>query len=98
QQAKILSAWGGYFPADTEVCAPPGGCFLWNELPPHMDGMQQFDAAMESGVRIAPGPNCSATGGFRRYLRLNYGRPWTPAAERALETLGTLASRQRHGG
>ncbi|KVT18566.1 GntR family transcriptional regulator [Burkholderia sp. MSMB1078WGS] len=96
-QAQMLSAVRAYFPADTEVFAPRGGYFLWIELPPHMDAMHLFGDAMENGVSIAPGPIFSATGGFRRYLRLNYGRPWTPAVERALETLGTLASRQRHG-
>ncbi|WP_175873478.1 PLP-dependent aminotransferase family protein [Burkholderia sp. BCC0397] len=97
-QAQMLSAVRAYFPADTEVFAPRGGYFLWIELPPHMDAMHLFGDAMEHGVSIAPGPIFSATGGFRRYLRLNYGRPWTPAVERALETLGTLAARQRHGG
>jgi len=97
-QAQMLSAVRAYFPADTEVFAPRGGYFLWIELPPHMDAMHLFDDAMENGVSIAPGPIFSATGGFRRYLRLNYGRPWTPAVEHALETLGTLAARQRHGG
>ncbi|QRR16188.1 aminotransferase class I/II-fold pyridoxal phosphate-dependent enzyme [Burkholderia sp. MS389] len=96
-QAQMLSAVRAYFPADTEVFAPRGGYFLWIELPPHMDAMHLFDDAMENGVSIAPGPIFSTTGGFRRYLRLNYGRPWTPAVERALETLGTLAARQRHG-
>ncbi|KVH61688.1 GntR family transcriptional regulator [Burkholderia sp. MSMB1072] len=96
-QAQMLSAVRAYFPADTEVFAPRGGYFLWIELPPHLDAMHLFGDAMENGVSIAPGPIFSATGGFRRYLRLNYGRPWTPAVERALETLGTLASRQRHG-
>ncbi|MBR8236210.1 PLP-dependent aminotransferase family protein [Burkholderia sp. AU42008] len=97
-QAQMLSAVRAYFPTDTEVFAPRGGYFLWIELPPHMDAMHLFGEAMENGVSIAPGPIFSATGGFRRYLRLNYGRPWTPAVERALETLGTLAARQRHGG
>lgn len=97
-QAQMLSAVRAYFPTDTEVFAPRGGYFLWIELPPHTDAMHLFGEAMENGVSIAPGPIFSATGGFRRYLRLNYGRPWTPAVERALETLGTLAARQRHGG
>ena len=60
--------------------------------------MHLFGDAMESGVSIAPGPIFSATGGFRRYLRLNYGRPWTPAVEHAMETIGTLAARQRRDG
>ncbi|PXX31119.1 MULTISPECIES: PLP-dependent aminotransferase family protein [Burkholderia] len=97
-QAQMLAAVRAYFPDGTEVFAPRGGYFLWIELPPRVDAMHLFGDAMESGVSIAPGPIFSATGGFRRYLRLNYGRPWTPAVERAMETIGTLAARQRHDG
>ncbi|MCA8060927.1 PLP-dependent aminotransferase family protein [Burkholderia sp. AU38729] len=97
-QAQMLAAVRAYFPAGTEVFAPRGGYFLWIELPPRMDAMHLFGDAMESGVSIAPGPIFSATGGFRRFLRLNYGRPWTPAVEHAMETIGTLAARQRRDG
>ncbi|MPV67558.1 PLP-dependent aminotransferase family protein [Burkholderia sp. BE17] len=97
-QAQMLAAVRAYFPAGTEVFAPRGGYFLWIELPPRVDAMHLFGDAMESGVSIAPGPIFSATGGFRRYLRLNYGRPWTPAVELAMETIGTLAARQQHDG
>ncbi|KAG8150710.1 aminotransferase-like domain-containing protein [Burkholderia catarinensis] len=97
-QAQMVAAVQAYFPADTEVFAPHGGYFLWIELPPYVDAMHLFGDAMERGVSIAPGPIFSATGGFRRYLRLNYGRPWTPAVERAMETIGTLAARQRQDG
>ena len=93
----MLAAVRAYFPAGTEVFAR-GGYFLWIELPPRVDAMHLFGDAMESGVSIAPGPIFSATGGFRRYLRLNYGRPWTPAVEHAMETIGTLAARQRRDG
>ncbi len=97
-QAQMLAAVRAYFPAGTEVFAPHGGYFLWIELPPRVDAMHLFGDAMESGVSIAPGPIFSATGGFRRYLRLNYGRPWTPAVEHAMQTIGTLAARQRQDG
>jgi DNA-binding transcriptional MocR family regulator len=97
-QAQMLAAVRAYFPAGTEVFAPRGGYFLWIELPPRVDAMHLFGDAMESGVSIAPGPIFSVTGGFRRYLRLNYGRPWTPAVEHAMETIGTLAARQRRNG
>ncbi|GAU03425.1 PLP-dependent aminotransferase family protein [Burkholderia stabilis] len=97
-QAQMLAAVRAYFPADTEVFTPDGGYFLWIELPPRVDAMHLFGDAMENGVSIAPGPIFSATGGFRRYLRLNYGRPWTPAVERAMQTIGMLAARQRHDG
>ncbi|RBL65460.1 PLP-dependent aminotransferase family protein, partial [Pseudomonas sp. MWU13-2625] len=88
QQAQMLAAVCAYFPAGTEVFAPPGGYFLWVEQPPRVDAMHLFGDAMQSGVSIAPGPLFSATGGFRRYLRLNYGRPWTPAVEHAMQTIG----------
>ena len=97
-QAQMLAAVRTYFPDGTEVFAPPGGEFLLIELPPRVDAMHLFDDAMENGVSIAPGPIFSATGGFRRFLRLNYGRPWTPAVEHAMETIGTLAARQRQDG
>ncbi|WP_306716362.1 aminotransferase-like domain-containing protein [Burkholderia dolosa] len=94
-QAQMLAAVRAYFPPGTEVFAPRGGYFLWIELPPHVDAMHLFGDAMDNGVSIAPGPIFSATGAFRRYVRLNYGRPWTPAVEHAMRTIGTLAGRQR---
>ena len=94
-QAQMLAAVRAYFPADTEVYAPRGGYFLWIELPPHVDAMQLFGDAMENGVSLAPGPIFSMTGAFHRYVRLNYGRPWTPAVEDAMRTIGRLAGRQQ---
>ncbi|PCE32453.1 aminotransferase-like domain-containing protein [Burkholderia ubonensis] len=95
-QEQMLAAVRAYFPQGTEVFAPLGGYFLWLELPPRVDALRLFGAAMENGISIAPGPIFSATGGFRRYVRLNYGRPWTPAVENAMRTIGALAARQRH--
>jgi len=94
-QAQMLAAVRAYFPPDTQVYAPRGGYFLWIELPPHVDAMQLFGDAMENGVSLAPGPIFSVTGDFRRYVRLNYGRPWTPAVEDAMQTIGMLVGRQR---
>ncbi|RQR59675.1 PLP-dependent aminotransferase family protein [Burkholderia sp. Bp9125] len=95
-QAQMLAAVRAYFPQGTEVIAPRGGYFLWIELPPRVDALRLFGAAMENGISLAPGPIFSASGGFRRYVRLNYGRPWTPAVEHAMQTIGALATRQRH--
>ncbi|MDN7865638.1 PLP-dependent aminotransferase family protein [Burkholderia multivorans] len=95
-QAQMVAAVHAYFPQGTEVVAPGGGYFLWIELPKRVDALRLFGAALENGISIAPGPIFSATGGFRRYVRLNYGRPWTPAVENAMQTIGTLAARQRH--
>ncbi|MBN3787904.1 PLP-dependent aminotransferase family protein [Burkholderia sp. Ac-20353] len=97
-QAQMLAAVHAYFPQGTEVLAPDGGYFLWVELPPRVDALRLFGAALEHGISIAPGPIFSATGGFRRYVRLNYGRPWTSAVENAMRTIGALAARQKHAG
>lgn len=94
-QAQMLAAVRAYFPPGTDVFAPGGGYFMWIELPPHVDALQLFDDAMDHGVSLAPGPIFSSTGAFRRYVRLNYGRPWTPAVEHAMQTIGTLAEQQR---
>jgi len=94
-QAQMVAAIRAYFPEGTEVFAPRGGYFLWVELPPRVDALRLFAAAMENGISIAPGPMFSATGGFRRYIRLNYGRPWTSVVESAMRTIGELAALQR---
>jgi len=92
-QAQMLRAIRDYFPRGTSLVRPDGGYFLWVELPPHVDSVHLFEAAAAHGIAIAPGPIFSATGDFRRYIRLNYGHPWTPAIETAMRTLGALACR-----
>lgn len=92
-QAQMLRAIGDYFPRGTSLVRPEGGYFLWVELPPHVDSVHLFEVAAAHGIAIAPGPIFSATGAFRRYIRLNYGHPWTPAIESAMRTLGALARR-----
>ncbi len=45
-----------------------------------------------SGISVAPGPIFSPRREFRNCLRLNAGHPWTPELDRAIATLGQLAS------
>jgi DNA-binding transcriptional MocR family regulator len=92
-QAQMLRAIRDYFPPGTSVVKPDGGYFLWVELPPHVDAVHLFEVAVAHGIAIAPGPIFSAAGDLRRYIRLNYGHPWTPAVEGAIRTIGALACR-----
>ena len=92
-QAQMLHAIRDYFPRGTSLVRPDGGYFLWVELPAHVDSVHLFEAAAAHGIAIAPGPIFSAAGDLRRYIRLNYGHPWSPAIETALRTLGELACR-----
>jgi len=91
QQADMLSAIDRYFPAQSTATRPDGGYFTWVELPRHVDSLRLFEAALERGISVAPGPMFSASGEFRHHIRLNYGYPWSPEIERAMATLGELA-------
>ncbi|WP_431689384.1 GntR family transcriptional regulator MpaR [Hahella sp. NBU794] len=90
QQNQMLAAIDRYFPSQTRVTRPDGGYFLWLELPAAVDSLALFKLALEQGVSIAPGPIFSATRRFRNFIRLNYGHPWGPEFEQAMEVLGRL--------
>ena len=47
---------------------------------------------LAAGIRIAPGPMFSPTGGYRNFIRLNTGFPWRPSTERQIERLGQLVA------
>jgi DNA-binding transcriptional MocR family regulator len=91
QQADMLSAIDRYFPPQTAATLAAGGYFTWVELPHSVDALRLFEAALERGISLAPGPIFSANGEFRHHIRLNYGYPWSPEIERAMATLGELA-------
>jgi DNA-binding transcriptional MocR family regulator len=54
---------------------PPGGLSVWIELPPETSSSTLAVRALERGVRVAPGPRFSATGGFEQRLRLPFTHP-----------------------
>ena len=91
QQADMLSAIDRYFPPQTAATLAAGGYFTWVELPHSVDALRLFEAALERGISLAPGPIFSASGEFRHHIRLNYGYPWSPEIERTMATLGELA-------
>jgi DNA-binding transcriptional MocR family regulator len=75
------------------VVRPPGGFFLWVELPEGVEAVQLFEMAEANEIAIAPGAIFSCSREFRRHIRLNYGRPWTADVEKEMYTLGMLARR-----
>lgn len=79
------------FPAGTRVSNPAGGVVLWLELPRSVDGLELFHAALAERIGIAPGLIFSASGGYRNFVRLSAGVPFTADVEHALATLGRLA-------
>jgi DNA-binding transcriptional MocR family regulator len=94
QSEVFRHAIAGYFPEGTRITRPQGGHMLWVELPPRADAMKIYRAALEKHISILPGPIFSATGRFKNFIRINCGSGWSPAHERALQTLGRLSQRE----
>jgi DNA-binding transcriptional MocR family regulator len=92
QMVRTIDAVTRHFPDTTRMTAPRGGHVLWVQLPGGVDSMELYDAAVPHGIRIAPGPMFSASLGYRSFIRLNTGFPWSPATERKIETLGRLVA------
>lgn len=92
-QAQMVAAIAKYFPKGTSVVRPPGGFFLWVELPEGVETVQLFEMAQEHEIVIAPGAIFSSNLEFRRHIRLNYGRPWSPDVEKEICILGMLVRR-----
>jgi len=92
QMASVVDAVERFFPDATRLTRPQGGHVLWVQLPDGVDAMDLYDAAYDVGIRIAPGPMFSASGGYRNFIRLNTGFPWNETTERQIETLGRLVA------
>jgi DNA-binding transcriptional MocR family regulator len=89
---NLLRSLTAHFPPGTRVTRPGGGYFVWVELPPRVSALELHRRAMDAGISIAPGPIFSARQHCDNYIRLNYGHPWSPRLERAMETLGKMVS------
>ena len=90
QQEAALESLARHMPADVSIARPTGGYFLWLEMPLGKDAIEIHQLALEQGFSIAPGPIFSARRAFRHCLRLNYGHPWTSAADSAVRALGRI--------
>jgi DNA-binding transcriptional MocR family regulator len=94
QQIALATAVLSHFPFGTRATRPEGGYFMWVELPAGVNTLLLQRDACAVGISIAPGPMFSARASFKNCIRLNYGHPWTPAFEKAIVTLGRLATLQ----
>ena len=81
-----------YFPEGTQMSRPSGGFILWVSLPGRVNTQELHVRALQQGISIAPGLIFSNTEQFNHCIRLNCGTAWNREAERALMTLGMLAS------
>ncbi|GBG15475.1 GntR family transcriptional regulator [Novimethylophilus kurashikiensis] len=90
QQMQYLEAIQRYFPEGTRITRPEGGYFFWIKLPDDTDALALHRSALENGISVAPGPIFSAHRGFKNYLRLNYGHPYTQEVEAAIKKLALM--------
>ena len=93
QMERTIEAVERHFPASTRHTRPDGGHVLWIQLPGGVDALEIYEDAGRHGIRIAPGPMFSPSGGYRDFIRLNTGFPFSPAIERQIATLGDLVTR-----
>jgi DNA-binding transcriptional MocR family regulator len=95
-QARMVAAVAKYLPNGTSVVRPSGRFFLWVELSEGVETLQLFEMAQAHDIAIAPGAIFSTNLEFRRHIRFNHSRPWSPYVERELSNLGMFG--EAHNG
>lgn len=90
QMTEMIGAVTRYFPADTRFTSPGGGHVLWLQLPHGVNAMELYAKASTFGIRIAPGPMFSPSGGYQNFIRLNTGFPWSERSDEQVRVLGDL--------
>ncbi len=93
QVERMRAALVESFPEGIAMTRPQGGFLLWCQLPSQVDSLQLSTQARAAGISIAPGPLFAPDGGFRNFIRLNCGHPWSVELERSVGILGHLVKR-----
>ncbi|HEU4471433.1 MAG TPA: PLP-dependent aminotransferase family protein [Flavisolibacter sp.] len=83
-----------HFPADVRVSRPEGGFVLWVEMHPKVDGYRLYQEAMKHSISIVPGQIFSASGNYRNYIRIVYGKAYDDTIDYGLKTLGELVKKE----
>lgn len=91
QVERMREAVVASFPEGIGLSRPQGNFVLWCELPAQVDSIELWKQARRAGISLAPGPLFSPDGGYRNFIRLNCGYPWSPLLERSVAVLGHLA-------
>jgi len=93
QVDRVRQAIAKYFPDGTCISRPAGGYMLWVELPPQVNALKLYRAALAAHISTLPGSVFSATNRYDHYLRINCGHTWSESYDRALLTLGRLCEK-----
>ena len=96
----MLAALRDHFPESVRWTRPPGGFFVWVELPRRLDGDRVCEEALaEAHVAVVPGSAFAATAPApANHLRLSFASCTPDAIRTAVERLGRLLERRlAHG-
>ena len=61
-------------------------------MPAGTDALALHEQALRQKINVAPGPIFSAKGKYGNFIRINTANPFTDEIDRALLTVGRLAS------
>ena len=92
QRDYFLRLASEHLPKNIRLTHPQGGYVIWLELSKDIDSMKLYEDALSKKISIAPGPLFSASGQYKNFIRINYGKASKPELEKALIILGTLLS------
>jgi DNA-binding transcriptional MocR family regulator len=90
QVAEVRAAIAGAFPSGTTVTRPQGGYVVWVELPPKVDALALYEAAVRKGISVAPGTLFTTSDRFRSCIRVS-AASWSERIREALRTVGEIA-------
>ena len=79
-----------HFPEGTRATQPAGGFVLWVELPPQVDSLALFRAALANGIVIMPGQVYTEGPRYRHCLRLSCCQEIDDRFTEAIRILGEL--------
>ncbi|QDQ27193.1 PLP-dependent aminotransferase family protein [Chitinimonas arctica] len=96
QREQVSAAIASYFPAGTRLSQPPGGLALWVEMPGKRSSESLFHAALQAGIRIAPGLMFSNSKRFDHYLRISCGSLYSRELEQGIRKLAGLVEALPH--
>ena len=100
RRGALLAALRDHFPESARWTHPPGGFFVWVELPRRLDGDRVCEEALaEARVAVVPGSAFAATAGApANRLRLSFASCAPDEIRTAVERLGRLLERRLANG
>jgi len=88
---RLMEWVQAYFPKGTKMSYPEGGFLLWVEFPKTIDALGLNEKLKQEKISIAPGILFTAAEKYQHCVRLSYSHEATPAIEKAIKKIGTIA-------